>query len=104
MGDLSIKGTKTHVRGGHEQTVNCLRFERADDAKGSLHVISCSHKRRMCKWDLEGKLISSQNIGDNAPFAVTCTFPFKSKKDKQKQQPLTVVASASIDVWSRKDT
>lgn len=87
-----------HVKGGHESRINCIRFDRVlnDNSKDkSLHIITCSNRKKLCRWNLTGTMLSSQSLGEHVPYSLITTFP-----TKKTQRRFMMVGSRNIAIWN----
>ena len=83
-----------HAVGGHHARVNSIAFD-ADQT-----IVTCSNDKKMCRWDLNGKLLHTLSVGDELPSCLTMTKAFKVAKKKKKDSKYLLIASNHINVWN----
>lgn len=97
-----------HVQGGHHTKITCIRFDKTinEENKSSIHIITSSKDKKLCKWDINGKLINSLSVGSDNPSCFVLSHPFKftqkkKKKKKNNKQDIkyAMIASNTINVW-----
>merc|ERR1712228_701079 len=85
-----------HCEGGHHSRINSIAFD-ADQT-----ILTCSNDKKLCRWDLNGKLMHTLSVGEDIPSSLTMTKTFKSMNasKKKKDSKFLLIASNNINVWN----
>jgi len=97
-----------HVKAGHNARVNCVKFDRTvsdgTDGDACVHIVSCAHDKKLCRWDLRGSLLDTIVVGEVKPSCFAATLPFSPSEHKTKRSKkhgkYVMVAGDHIDVWN----
>merc|ERR1712130_619595 len=81
----------THVEGGHHARINSIVFD------SDSSILTRSSDKKLCRWDLNGKLLHTLDVGEDIPSCLALTNPFQTKKKSKKY---LMIAANHIHVWN----